>query len=193
MAHDLSLLDLMAPATGDWSPNDFGDVWAAVTGHHGKPVSDDKAKLDAFENEPEGPACLEAAKDFCGQVHALFEPLAHIARPGQQLLAVLSWHVSAVTVVADWIGSNRAWFPYRAPDLPLTDYWTSIQPHARDAIADANVIVAAPNSLMTPQRLLPEIAVSQPWPKIRASSLRCPQDARRPALLTSPLARERSA
>ncbi|MEM7776894.1 MAG: CRISPR-associated helicase Cas3' [Pseudomonadota bacterium] len=155
LADHLSLLNLMAPATANWSWGDIRDIWAAVAGHHGKPVSEDDAKLDAFE---ERPLCLAAAREFCRDVRALSDPLTPIARPNLQSLAVLTWHIASVTVVADWIGSNRAWFPYQVPKLPVAHYWAAIRTNARDAVAHANVIAATPHSVATPQRLLPEIA-----------------------------------
>ncbi len=155
LADQLSLLDILAPATANWGWGDVRDVWAAVAGHHGRPVSEDDAKLDAFE---EHRICLAAARAFCRDVRALFEPLAPIARPDLKSLAVLTWHIAGITVVADWIGSNRDWFPYRVPKFPVVHYWAEIQDNARDAVASANVIAATVHAIATPQRLLPEIA-----------------------------------
>ena len=155
LAEALSLLELMSPVTTRWSLNDFRDVWAAITGHHGKPVSTDDARTDAFDDEP---SCLDAALHFCDEVRALFEPLAPVVTPDYHRLAVLSWHIAGVTVVADWIGSNRDWFRYRPPEMSVAAYWEAIQDTAQRAVASAGFIGARPHPSATPQRLLPEIA-----------------------------------
>ncbi|MEO1711497.1 MAG: CRISPR-associated endonuclease Cas3'', partial [Pseudomonadota bacterium] len=155
LCDELALKDLTDPATTGWSNNDFSAVWAAIAGHHGKPVSENDALLDAFEDEP---ICLDAARAFWTDVRALFDPLAPMARPSLDARSVLSWHVASVTVVADWIGSNREWFPYCEPRLTIAEYWQAIQPTAHEAVAKANVLLAAPHAVSTPARLLPEIA-----------------------------------
>ena len=114
MRDPLALRKLMQPATVEWHNSDFNSLWAAITGHHGQPRNDDSrtTSLIAGLAQP----CLTAAIGFCQEVRALFGALEELPEPRERDLKVLSWLVCGLTVVSDWIGSNRVWFPYRAPD-----------------------------------------------------------------------------
>jgi CRISPR-associated endonuclease/helicase Cas3 len=88
---------------------------------------------------------------------------------------VLTWIVAGLTVIADWIGSNRGWFPYRKPDLTLAEYWQEALGKAESAVARAGILPAALPKASTPQRLLPEIAQALSPSQQHVLDLRLPE------------------
>lgn len=60
----------------------------------------------------------------------------------------VSLPLAALINVADWLGSSVIWFPYRAPDLPLADYWRDeAMPAARRAVREAGLVPAPPRAM----------------------------------------------
>jgi len=157
MREVLAVWDLLQPATQDWSEVHFNRLWAAVTGHHGRPANDDSCPTSIVPGV--NAACRNAAGDFCRAVRNLFDPLEAIPRPSERNLAVLSWLLCGLTVVADWVGSNResGWFPYRAPTLDLPGYWKEAQSKALMAVAEAG---------LSPSPVPPETSVSRLFPHL---------------------------
>ena len=78
-------------------------------------------------------------------------------------------------MIADWIGSNRGWFPYRKPDLTLAEYWQEALGKAETAVARAGILPAALPKALTPQRLLPEIAQALSPSQQHVLDLRLPE------------------
>jgi CRISPR-associated endonuclease/helicase Cas3 len=151
----LRLKSLMSPACADWLRSDFDIVWQAVCGHHGAPVTE--KDNSTISDEPD---CLEAAQGFCCEVVALFGPFDAIPQPSAIALATVSWHLSGLTMVADWVGSNRAWFPYNGPDFSLSAYWRIARDKAEDAVAKAGLARSALAADLGPRRLFPNIATT---------------------------------
>jgi CRISPR-associated endonuclease/helicase Cas3 len=152
----LDLKALFAPALGLWSPGDFADLWHAVAGHHGQPrVS------EALRNIPGMNAkCLDAARAFCTDMVALLAAGREIPRPELRNLPVLSWVVAGLTVIADWIGSNRTWFPYCKAELTAAEYWPEALGKADVAVSRAGILPAPLPEELTTSRLLGKIAQS---------------------------------
>lgn len=121
------------------------EVWrpliSAVVGHHGAPPA---VPLD------DGPRALrkdfgevggKAARKFAAQIGGLLPPPAGLA-PGLRRPA--SFALAGLAVLADWIGSNQRWFPYRAPDEAgrLAAYWPEARRRAAAAVAEAGLLPA---------------------------------------------------
>jgi CRISPR-associated endonuclease/helicase Cas3 len=151
----LGLRRLFNPATEGWSATTFNTLWAAVAGHHGQPRNDDSDSRHGF-----GTPSLSAATAFCRDVRVLFDPLSPIAEPEepQRALFVLSWLLCGLTVISDWVGSNRYWFPYREPKLDIAAYWQEAREKAQEALARTGLVPSPLHPRLTPERLLPGIA-----------------------------------
>ena len=151
----LSLRTLLSPATEGWNATTFNSLWSAVAGHHGQPRNDESQLPRGF-----GTPSLSAAANFCRDVRTLFDPLAPIDEPEepQRAFFVLSWLLCGLTVIADWIGSNREWFPYREPKEDIATYWKQAKGNAQDALAYAGLVPSPLHSQITPEHLLPKIA-----------------------------------
>ena len=154
----LALRNLFLPSTEEWINGDFNTIWAAITGHHGQPRNDNGRKTSLIAGMT--PTCQSAATAFSRDVRALFDPLDALPEPNERDLKVLSWLICGLTVVSDWIGSNRAWFPYRHPTQTLAEYWDYARLKATEAVNKAGVLPSKLPACMTAERLLPEIATT---------------------------------
>ncbi|MEH4625568.1 CRISPR-associated helicase Cas3' [Phytobacter diazotrophicus] len=136
-------------------------LWMPLTtGHHGRPPSS-VTELKNFRQQDK-----EAARDFLARIKSLF-PLVEIPEfwdddEGIALFKHLSWLISAVIVLADWVGSSTQHFPRIAKPICINEYW---QQHAL-VKAKLAISVFPPSSTVAPfsgiTRLFPFI--QQPTP-----------------------------
>ena len=93
-----------------------GELYAAVAGHHGGPP--ERAGGNRFERRKRQRAVgtgEQAALDWVSKLLDLF-PGASLESMTLDDAKALSWALSGLTVAADWVGSNTAWFPFE-PNL----------------------------------------------------------------------------
>jgi len=135
-------------------------AWAeSAICHHGRPreIRNDHLLVQRFQATH-----LVAVDEFVAAILGLAQEIGRAADvvPGDQ--RVTSWLVAGIAVLADWIGSNQAWFPYCGPrDFPnLVAYWHGWATlRAAQAIREAGVVAAAPSTSIRLDDLLPEEAV----------------------------------
>lgn len=122
----------------NFSHRDAFTHWvAAIFGHHGRPVGGPSGPLRQLVT---GTAVANAHR-YVAACATLF-PLDVLDGPEQLQDASFketSWLVAGTAMVADWIGSNQAWFPYEAPDHTLADYWPLAQQRAGRAILETGL------------------------------------------------------
>ena len=159
MREAIELRALMRPATSNWDNGDLNTIWAAITGHHGQPRNDNGGPTEFIPGIV--PKCLDAARAFSQDICTLFDTIDAIPPPDECNLSVLSWLVCGLTVISDWVGSNRDWFPYRVPAQSLAEYWDYSRAKAAEAIVKAGVLPSQLSADMSAGRLLSkEIAAS---------------------------------
>jgi CRISPR-associated endonuclease/helicase Cas3 len=113
-------------------------LFAPILGHHGRPVSAKNSLLKDFFREPAEAAAL----GFADAMHALLGPPV-LPEPNESALLRATWPLAGLTIIADWVGSNRDWFPYRENGPTLQAYWDEIaRPQARAALAQAGLVPA---------------------------------------------------
>ncbi|WP_341501787.1 CRISPR-associated helicase Cas3' [Gallaecimonas sp. GXIMD4217] len=105
-----------------------------VFGHHGYPIAHGKrAELGRYCREQD----LDAATHFIADLARLFAvswpPEKMTDRHWLARLRQLSWHLSGLAILSDWVGSDSAFFHYRAGGFSLAEYW----PQAKDIAARA--------------------------------------------------------
>jgi len=117
------------------------DAWMrAVTGHHGQPPEESRIVLrDVFDL----PADREAAEGFVRAVLDL-AGLEAFPAPSEGTGAISSWWLAGLTVLADWLGSNADFFPYRDEIVPLDEYWQTALKQAKRAIGAAGLDPSPP-------------------------------------------------
>ena len=90
----------------------------AVAGHHGEPPGEPQRVLeDAFDT-----ADFDAAETFVQTLQSL-AGLEAFPRPDKEQSKAASWWIAGLTVLADWLGSNRKFFPYCNKRVSLDAYW----------------------------------------------------------------------
>jgi CRISPR-associated endonuclease/helicase Cas3 len=80
-------------------------------------------------------------------------PLPALSEDG---VTALSWWLSGLTVLADWIGSNERWFPYEHNIASLAAYWPRACGAAGRAVAEAGLGPVPPNPVRP--KLHPDLA-----------------------------------
>jgi CRISPR-associated endonuclease/helicase Cas3 len=157
------LAGLLDPLFFNWSSRSSRlPLLRAIAGHHGRPPLVQLGD-DALLRSVVCAACLDAAREFVRTVLALFnpEPLPRLtARERQQL----AWWLAGFTVVADWIGSARQWFPtvLAADNGDLGAYWRQTCAQAEHAVREAGLVPAAIATDVGMSPLFP--AISDPHP-----------------------------
>ncbi len=116
-------------------------LYAAVAGHHGGPPEDISAREKRKREAQIGDAGLTAASCAIKVLAPLFKgaSLARLADAG-----ALSWALSGLTVEADWIGSNAAWFPPQPADMTPTEYFIGARERAEKAVTAAGLFTGTP-------------------------------------------------
>lgn len=106
-------------------------LFSAVAGHHGAPVNDlsfASAQLSEVDAD---------LQRFAFDCMEIMKPVIPRIKTGRARQA--SWLLAGVVVIADWIGSNKEWFPYDSKPLCMADYWRITHGRARKAVLAAGM------------------------------------------------------
>ena len=141
------------------------DGWvSAVTGHHGQPPKSGNHPLATCF----APEDIKAASEFIDAVGTF---LLHEDPPelsGDLLHLVdrsrpFSWWLAGFAVLADWLGSNRDYFPYRTEPMWLPAYWEQAALRHADKAIDACGLLPVPSASKSPiRKLFPGITTPTP-------------------------------
>ena len=127
---------------------------SAVVGHHGSPpevpFNDTVVKL----KEDYGDPGFRAAEEFVRLTLGLFALPPAFTSLDPQLIRRASYALAGLAVLADWIGSNQRWFPYRAPTISIEDYWSETRKRAEHAVETAGVLPADAADSLSYQALI---------------------------------------
>ena len=117
---------------------------SAVTGHHGAPPDAIAGESIAALRPDFGAAGIEAARRFAGKAHDLFGIPRDLPPLRRERVRPASYALAGLAVLADWIGSNQEWFPYREPEdfQDFRCYWNHARERADRAIEEAGVLPA---------------------------------------------------
>lgn len=123
------------------------ELYRAVAGHHGRPPKREQPAQRGVD-KPSAES-LVPAETFLRAMIALIQPGPILVadqnlRPARTVSHVLS----GLTVLADWIGSNRDWFPFTAPgSITLAEYWAKARAQAALALRQAGASTCPPAPL----------------------------------------------
>lgn len=115
---------------------------AAIAGHHGGPPKD-TPKQHLRMRDAAGPEAAADARAFVAACLDLW-PQASLAGIDSRDAMALSWRLSGLTVVADWVGSNPDWFPAVPPPASAAAYLAETRERAVDAVREAGLLPPAP-------------------------------------------------
>lgn len=166
--------ELISPQVGDeqWfgpqsdAYRDGLDCWLrAVTGHHGQPPLSGGFWKTHCHRQDDRVAVQDAVArlrrllldDVASQMPSRLgaERFAEVSRD-------LSWWMAGLAVLADWVGSNTHYFPYRNARQSLTDYWQQARGQAAFALSDCGVLPVRRCGELPFGDLFPEIAEPSP-------------------------------
>ena len=111
-------------------------LFRAVAGHHGRPV-----QPSAWAGGQFGQVRNDISI-FVSELASIFSPT--LPSFTSEAARNASWLMSGITVLADWLGSNRQWFAYASDtgtlDLSLAAYWSDVAvPKARLALEQSGL------------------------------------------------------
>lgn len=175
------LTDLFRQVCGDIGRRCEALLISAIAGHHGIPTDAQPSMIGpAFiSNKPFIAAAKEVVADladiFAGDRQSLPEP------PDDRSMSALSWFLSALIPVSDWIGSNQDWFPPVAPIHDHRAYWRDhAQPKAARAV-EASGLLRAEVCPASPARTLGHLQFAMLSP-LQEHAFACDIDAEGPHL-----------
>ena len=119
-------------------PHARGELYAAVSGHHGGPERSNDRRERARRSKAIGADAEKTAKQWTLLLLELL-PDGSLEGLDQSAARRLSWALSGLTVAADWVASNVEWFPPAAPDVTPADYLKRARLQAADAVAQAGL------------------------------------------------------
>lgn len=140
-------------------------IFQSVVGHHGEPLELDFRRNVAAVSIPGvqiGRAAQLAAAELGEAICAVFDPPQ--ISPADEAVPILSFALAGLTILSDWLGSNRHWFDFRPPagGEQLTDelsrYWRDVaRPAATRAVREAGLIQAEAAPFIGVRSLFPHI------------------------------------
>lgn len=118
----------------DWL-NEIKGWVEIVTGHHGMPPKKSGGSITDFVEVEDEAAAFLFMLDVNTLFLSAFEPRGLFDKQLKKKLKTVSWQLAGITVLADWMGSNREYFKYRSEPEVLADYWQKYAlPSAEKAI-----------------------------------------------------------
>lgn len=144
--------------------------FSAVTGHHGRPPKPDILPQPIQTQFPD-----QVCKDtltYVQDIFAMFLPNGLPFQPDAydhfyETFNRISWLMAGLAVAADWIGSNKRWFPYNMKAMPLAEYWEDIAiPQAVKAVAECGLTAQAIAPSAGMNILFPDIAMPTPLQRL---------------------------
>lgn len=125
---------------------------SAATGHHGIPPYLDISRYDLDKLFPS--YAKDVAILFIKDVHSQFLPDYEFPFDTEQYDELdkkfknISWFISGLVVVSDWIGSNMEWFKYHEECIPLSEYWERAKESAQRAVKESKMTYANPSDFL---------------------------------------------
>ena len=167
-AEDGQLIERLAAWPDGEDPIELIDTWVqCVTGHHGQPPRLQSAPIsDHFSREDQDAmrAWVETASDLF-----LAKPAKPIAAPLETLEkheANFSWYLAGLCTLADWLGSNRDYFPYCTESLTAGQYLEEhALPNAQRAMADSGLLPVDTADFLGPKNLFDFLTEPTPLQK----------------------------
>src|ERR1700730_12918602 len=138
--HLAKIAETMLP---DLCPSNRLKMIQAVCGHHGEPIDTGFGYIGNHKKTI-GPKAHEAAAEIAGGIIELLQP--PVCPLKDRYVPLASFWLAGLTVLADWLGSNRTWFEFRPPPMNcdlvanMRTYWeTYAQPGADRALTEAGL------------------------------------------------------
>lgn len=163
LTHESDLLRTLGFRLSKRTPHDMKYWLRAVCGHHGTPPKS-RGPVDYFFTRQDKQAATEfitAIAGFLLNDEARAIPLVEDG-DFEEASTMLSWWFAGLAVLADWLGSNTRYFPYRSKPRDLHAYWRHTQRRAQKALLAADVLPVAIAAGKSLQDFFPYIQLASP-------------------------------
>lgn len=144
-------------------------------GHHGRPPDEEGTSINEWFTEEDKRAAEEFVRD-CTTLFLGDRPLPLSGgRENIRAIKRASWLIAGLCVLADWIGSDERYFPFREDIIEISQYlaFTAFQ-NAATAIREKGAIPAVPSQERTIEDLFPEIFPKHTPTPLQAYASTCP-------------------
>jgi CRISPR-associated endonuclease/helicase Cas3 len=180
---DGCLAPWLAQACAPLNSQALGPILSAIAGHHGSPFAPEAQHAPQLRKGVVHAAFSQAAYEMVAELARIIgvDGLPGAEAAGDKDIAALSWALSALLPVCDWIASSQRWFPARPDISDLDAYWID---HARpqaEAALHASGILPAAVTTPEPTRTLRHLAGAELSP-LQAHAFSCPLGDDGPAL-----------
>ncbi|MCK9342502.1 MAG: CRISPR-associated helicase Cas3' [Massilibacteroides sp.] len=144
-------------------------------GHHGRPPDEDGTSINEWFTDED----KRAAEEFVRDCAALFlvDRLLPLSGGRENIRAIkkTSWLAAGLCVLADWIGSDERYFPFREDIVDLSQYLTfTAFSNAATAIREKGAVPAVPSQERRIEDLFPEIFPEHTPTPLQAYASSCP-------------------
>ncbi len=154
---------------------EFWEIWmCASAGHHGKPPRECcaggllKLRVEDFFLAEDVAAAEEFAVDIAALLLPDQIPLTNSTQ--RRVLRKHSWRLAGLAVLADWLGSNSAYFLYQTKPQTLQEYWTTIAcPKAEAAVRKAGLQAQEVSAWNGARSLFPDFSELTPLQQYAAT------------------------
>ena len=127
----------------------------SATGHHGVPAPIEKEahiRLQTSNIMADAKSWIDIAQELVGPEKK--ESLLLLAKKNVKTLES-SWLFNGILILADWIGSDESFFPYKSKQQPLQEYWQYAKKRAKKAVFSTG-IVSSPRKHLEFKKLFPD-------------------------------------
>lgn len=132
----------LSAQTGAWDKAVWSELLLPAFGHHGWPPAARDHEHAAEDSLRDG--VEDDVVALTTDLAALLLPEPPPGNPDVVAARRAGWLVAGLVILADWVGSNTRWFPFRGPDLDLADYWRVTRDQAAAAVAEAGLDAPRP-------------------------------------------------
>ena len=136
---------LNLPITDEYEREGWKDslnIWAkAVTGHHGQPPQEKNSAVKSHFSKADQIATQKFTQECIDLFLQDIPKKLPTAKTFYANIKPISWWLAGITVISDWIGSNRTYFQYQSDSMPLAEYWEKLAiPGAHIALQKAEIL-----------------------------------------------------
>ncbi len=97
-----------------------------VTGHHGQPPLKSGIRIAEYFLDEDCEAALQFTQRLVALLLSDFDLQPLTDKSLRKRLKPVSWQLAGIAVLADWLGSNQADFPYHDKPVDIAEYWRRI-------------------------------------------------------------------
>ena len=155
IAEEIGLAASFEELLPELTASEIDALFFSVMLHHGRPAEEPSGQTQWLRSVK---AIEPAINSFIDEAFALIpcEGAVLRSKPSEKQLAIFSWALAGLIVLADWIGSNAHYFTYRDRVEDLAGYWRDARRQAAFAVEEIGILPAAARENFDPLSLLPK-------------------------------------